>query len=129
MLFRSRVYFVEREVVGFASQQPASRAADPEAPDPDRVLGMPSAKTMHPADEPRFRSLRERLDAEWVRGMQRLVDVRDDELPVLWDADFLHGHRNDGYMLCEINVSSVIPFPEAVPGKVADAVTRRLERS
>ena len=37
-------------------------------------------------------------------------------LPVLWDADFLYGPRtasgDDTYVLCEINVSSVIPFPD-----------------
>ena len=49
-----------------------------------------------------------------------------DELPVLWDADFMYGPRTaageDTYVLCEINCSSVIPFPPAVPGKIASAL-------
>ena len=128
-----RAYFVEREVVGFAHQQPASRSVDPAASDPDRVLGMPAAKTMYPADEPQFESLRSRLEGEWLPGLQRLVDVSDAELPVLWDADFLYGPRTisgeDSYMLCEINVSSVIPVPNEVPTKLARAVEERLGRS
>jgi hypothetical protein len=124
-----RAYFVEREVVGFARQQPTNPTENPDAPDPNRVLGMPSAKTMYPADEPQFRVLRSRLEREWLPGLQRLVRVTDDELPALWDADFLYGSRteagDDTYMLCEINASSVIPFPDALPAKLASAVERR----
>jgi hypothetical protein len=128
-----RAYFVERQVVGFGHQQPADRAVDGDAPDPLRVLGMPAAKTMYPAEEPRFRLLREQLERDWLPGMQHLVEVDDDELPVLWDADFLYGNRcdngDDSYMLCEINVSSVIPFPDAVPAMLARAVKRRIEHA
>jgi hypothetical protein len=63
-----------------------------------------------------------------VPGLRRLVDLRDAELPLLWDADFLYGPRNetgnDSYMLCEINVSAVLPFPDDVPAKLALAVER-----
>jgi hypothetical protein len=128
-----RAYLVEREVVGFARQQPTSRAVDPTAPAPERVLGMPSAKTMYAADQPEFRPLRERLEREWVPQLCRLVDIHDADLPVLWDADFLLGPRADDgadtYMLCEINVSSVIPFPDGAPLKVAQAVRRRCEEN
>jgi uncharacterized protein DUF6815 len=128
-----RAYLVEREVVGFARQRPASRAVDPIAPAPDRVLGMPSAKTMCAAEQPEYRALRERLEREWVPELCRIVDIRDAELPVLWDADFLFGpragDRTDTFMLCEINVSSVIPFPEGAPVKVAQAVKRRCEQT
>jgi hypothetical protein len=124
-----RAYLVEREVVGFARQQPASPADPRTAPSPDRVLGMPSAKTMFDPDEPEFRSLRHHLEEEWVPGLQQLTGVTDDSLPVLWDADFLYGPRtergDDTYMLCEINVSSVIPFPPAAPANIAAAVARR----
>jgi hypothetical protein len=124
-----RSYFVEREVVGFARQQPTSRAVDPNAPAPDRVLGMPAAKTMYDADHPEFETLRAQLEQEWVPGLQQFTDVADDDLPLLWDADFLYGPQTgdgaDTYMLCEINVSAVIPFPPAVPQKLAHAAQRR----
>jgi hypothetical protein len=127
-----RAYLVEREVVGFATQKPTSREVDPAAPEPDRVLGMPAAKTMYDADAPEFAELRARLERDWVPKLCDLVGVHEEEVPVLWDADFLYGPRTDAgtdtYMLCEINVSSVIPYPVAVPAKVASAVGRRTDR-
>jgi hypothetical protein len=127
-----RAYLVEQEVVGFARQQPTSRSVDSAAPDLDRVLGLPSAKTMYEGDAREFARLRERLEAEWVPGLCELVQIGDAELPVVWDADFLLGPRTDsgedGFLLCEINVSSVIPFPDGVPAKLATAVARRLRR-
>ena len=126
-----RAYLVEQEVVGFASQQPTSRKADAKAPDPTQVLGMPSAKTMYDADAPEFARLRRRLEREWVPAPYRLVNMSDAQAPVLWDADFLYGARTDSgtdtYVLCEINVSCVIPYPNAAPAKIAAAVKRRTQ--
>ena len=43
--------------------------------------------------------------------------------PIIGDADFLYGPRTasgeDTYVLCEINVSSVFPFPEQAPSEIA----------
>ena len=128
-----RAYLVERKVVGFARQQPTDPSVDATAPAPDRLLGMPSTKTMYDAAEPEFRTLRSLLESDWVPALGRIVGVLDEDLPALWDADFLYGPRSDTgvdtYMLCEINVSSVIPFPPHAPAKVASAVRRHLEGS
>jgi hypothetical protein len=113
-----RSYLVKGEVVGFARQYPAAAS--------DRVFGLPSPKTMFRPDDPAFVQLRAKLESEWVPAMQTLVDVDADGLPALWDADFLFGPEDDAgadtYVLCEINVSSVIPFPPEAPPRVADAV-------
>ena len=57
--------------------------------------------------------------------MQTLVDVDEAALPALWDADFLYGPKtpsgDDTYVLCEINVSAVLPFPPEAPPKLAHA--------
>ena len=46
---------------------------------------------------------------------------------MIWDADFIVG--GDGtYSLCEINVSSVFPFPEEALEPLADAVLRRVTK-
>ena len=49
---------------------------------------------------------------------------------MLWDADFLYGPKSDtgvdGYILCEINASSVFPFPDDVPRALANAVRNRM---
>lgn len=50
--------------------------------------------------------------------------------PLHWDADFLLGERADDqperYVLCEINVSSVAPFPDAAVEPLLNAVRARL---
>jgi hypothetical protein len=117
-----RSYLVKGEVVGFARQYPESGS--------DRVFGLPSQKTMFRPDEPAFDRLRAKLECEWVPAMQTLVDVDPDALPALWDADFLFGPKDDAgddtYVLCEINVSSVLPFPPEAPPRLARAVRAAL---
>jgi hypothetical protein len=61
-------------------------------------------------------------DAVRRRLLQFIATV---ELPVLWDADFLLGPKDasgeDSYVLCEINVSSVSPFPDSAAPLLARA--------
>ena len=120
-----RCYLVKDEVVGFARQYPheSSPGGDPSAP--RRVFGLPSKKTMYGPDEPAFRPLRTKVESEWVPAMQTLVDVDAASLPALWDADFILGpkdsSRDDTHVLCEINVSAILPFPREVPPKLAQA--------
>ena len=119
-----RVYIVRNEVTGFARQRPA-------VSDSENVLGMPSSKTMFGADEPSLAPLKSRLEREWIDGLRALVELDEGELPILWDADFLYGnptHSDSDYLLCEINVSSVLPFPPSAPHRVAHAIRQRLTR-
>jgi len=66
------------------------------------------------------------MEKEWVPGMQTLLDIPTASLPALWDADFLYGPKtedgSDTYVLCEINASSVAPYPDSAAPKVAAAV-------
>jgi hypothetical protein len=52
--------------------------------------------------------------------MTGVLGISPEELPVIWDADFLFGPKtaagHDTWVLCEINVSAVWPFP---PGRRA----------
>ena len=127
-----RAYLVRSDVVGFAHQQPAATTPGGTTVSRDRVLGLPSAKTMYDATHPTFHALRTRLEEEWVPGMRNLVGVEDDQLPLIWDADFLYGPPTDTgedtYILCEINISSVLPFPERAPRALALAVQQRLDK-
>jgi hypothetical protein len=117
-----RAYLVKEHVVGFARQHPAPTAQS--------VLGLPSAKTMYDAGHQELAELRRRLEVEWVPGLRSLVGLEANELPFLWDADFLYGSPaadgGDTYVLCEINVSSVLPYPDAAPEALAAAVRDRL---
>jgi hypothetical protein len=114
-----RAYVVRDRVAGFAHQQP-----DP-AMDPTRVLGMPSAKAMSNADNPNYASLRARLERDWIPGLLATTALARDDLPLLWDADFLYGDTSDSYVLCEINASSVLPFPPQAPRALARATRER----
>jgi hypothetical protein len=71
------------------------------------------------------------METEWTPQMMRVLDIGTISLPVLWHADFLSGPRtasgDDTYVLCEINESSVIPFPEQAPSAVARVVLARLQ--
>lgn len=124
-----RCYLVGSRVVGFARQN-----ADPllaEGHDASRVLGLPSAKTMAPADDPALAGLRASVQEHWVPAMRERLDLAATDLPVLWDADFLLGpptDAGDSYVLCEINCSCVTPFPPSAPAAIAAAVHERVAR-
>jgi hypothetical protein len=115
-----RCYLAQNEVVGFGHQLIKALIAPPNSGSPEAVQSGP--RIMHPADALSFRQLR---DNEWVPDMQALLDIRTDLLPALWDADFLYGPKTadgcDTYVLCEINVSSVSPYPDSAAPKVAAA--------
>ena len=65
--------------------------------------------------------------------MQRRFDIDTNQLPVLWDCDFLLGPKResgeDTYVLCEINVSSVSPFPDSAVTLVAQTTLARVQAS
>ena len=123
-----RVYLVTDTVVGFSRQSAETLLTDTESA--ARVMGLPSPKTMYPANSPEFAGLRSRVETEWVPGLQQTLDLPRGRLPVLWDADFLLGRPahdgNDTYVLCEINCSCVTPFPPEAPARIARATLESL---
>lgn len=125
-----RAYLVQDEVVGFARQYAGRGDQDRELVPPDRVFGIPAAKTMREADDLEFAGLRSRLEGEWVPEMTGLLGLTSAELPLLWDADFLFGPRDsegqNTFLLCEVNVSCVSPFPDAAPDLLVAALRRQL---
>jgi len=123
----TRCYLSGGEVVGFGHQ--LIRALVPPAPGESREAALPGPRIMHAADAPAFQLLRRKVEAEWVPAMQGRLDIDTASLPALWDADFLLGSRNadgqDTYVLCEINVSAVAPYPDSAAVKVAEGAARR----
>lgn len=119
-----RAYVSQNRVVGFAEQRPRQEGA--------HAFAMNAAKAMHEADAPAFAGLREALEQDWIPGMQRLLDLPTAHLPALWDADFLYRAGTDTrhrFVLCEINVSCVSPFPERAPDAIANAVKRSISHA
>ena len=126
-----RVYLVKAEVVGFARQCADQGERGAPAVPSDRVFGIPAAKTMLNAACTEFAALRQSMETEWVPGLMDIVGVSLSQLPLLWDADFLFGPKSpeghDTYLLCEINVSCVSPFPEAAPVRLARALANQFD--
>lgn len=121
-----RAYLVEDRVEGFGHQ--SVNALYPGAP--GEPAPQPGPRLYHAADLPQFRSLKERLETEWVELLRVRVGLSREQLPLLWDCDFLFAEPRTGatdrYVLCEINVSSVAPFPPSAIEPLVAAVQRRL---
>jgi hypothetical protein len=117
-----RCYLSGDRVVGFGHH--LVRALAP----PDAGPGGP--RLYSGADDARFQGLRQRMEGEWTPELARILDIASDALPVIWDADFLLGPRDgegeDSWVLCEVNVSSVYPFPEQAPAEIARTLLERL---
>jgi hypothetical protein len=71
------------------------------------------------------------METEWVPAMCRTLALDAASLPVIWDADFLYGPKTpageDTYVLCEINISSVYPFPDDALAPLARETLTRLD--
>lgn len=124
-----RCYMGTDRVVGFGQQlikallpPPPAGANSPEA--------QPGPRIMHPAIAPAFQALRQKMETEWTPQMMQLLGIEQERLPIIWDADFLFGPRTtggeDSYVLCEINVSSVMPVPDQAPAEIARLSKERL---
>jgi hypothetical protein len=110
-----RCYLCGDKVVGFGHQEinalfPAPPGASPsDAP-------QPGPRLYHPPTDPRFQPIKVKMEKECLGDLCRILQIEKEQLPVIWDADFLFGPRTsageDTYVLCEINVSSVYPFPD-----------------
>jgi hypothetical protein len=115
-----RCYMGADQVVGFGHQFITALLSS--AP--------PGSRIMHPASASGFQELRSKIEAEWTPQMMRLLGIARDELPIIWDADFLYGPRTadgaDTFVLCEINVSSVMPIPDDAPAAIARLTRERL---
>ncbi len=121
-----RAYLVEDRVAGFGHQAinalyPARPGEPPPAPGP---------RLYHPADLPPFQPLRRLLESRWIELLRERVGLPRERLPLLWDCDFLLGEpsaaQDERYVLCEINVSSVSPFPPSAIAPLVAAVQARL---
>jgi hypothetical protein len=120
----------ERAIVRVLQAVRGSVLIPPPPEGPDSELAQPGPRIMHPLSAAAFQALRTKMEAEWTPQMMQLLDIDAESLPIIWDADFLYGPRSasgdDTYVLCEINVSSVFPFPEQAPSEIARRALARL---
>src|SRR5215510_485970 len=126
-----RCYLVRDRVAGFGEQlvnalypaEPGARANSAPQPGP---------RLYYPPTRSDFQRLKDKLEQEWLDQLCDIVGVAKPQLPILWDADFLYGEKDasgaDTYVLCEINVSSVYPFPDDALGPLATETRAQIER-
>ncbi|MDX2202564.1 MAG: Cj0069 family protein [Hyphomicrobiaceae bacterium] len=123
-----RCYVVEDKVAGFGEQRvnalyPAPAGAEPSA------APQPGPRLYFPPTRPDLQRLKAKLEQDWIGELCLATGLSRAMLPVLWDVDFLYGPKDaqghDSYVLCEINVSSVYPFP---PSAMAPLVARTMAR-
>jgi hypothetical protein len=122
----TRAYLVKDRVAGFGHQ--AVNALFPAVP--GQEAPPPGPRLYSDPDDPRFQDLRRRLEGGWIDLLCARVGVESSRVPLLWDVDFLLGARASGeaerYVLCEINVSSVSPFPESAIAPLVRATREAL---
>lgn len=124
-----RCYLTHDTVTGFGHQAvnaffPAAAGTSPkEAP-------QPGTRYYHPPTQAEFQGLKTTLEQQWLPEVQQLLNIETESLPIIWDCDFLYGpkgdNREDTYVLCEINVSSVAPYPEYSVPYIVEATHARL---
>ena len=119
-----RAYLVQDRVAGFGHQ--AVNALYPGARDEPAPQAGP--RVYHGADLPQFQDLKERLETQWIELLRERVGLARERLPLLWDCDFMLGERGEAaverYVLCEINVSSVAPFPPSAIEPLVEGARR-----
>lgn len=124
-----RAYLVGDRVAGFGHQ--AVNALYPA--EPGAVPPPSSPRLYHPADLSRFEGLRSLLEeGGWIELLRQRVGLAPEQLPLLWDCDFIPGApaagQAEGFVLCEINVSSVSPFPPSAMAPLVMATVGRLAK-
>ena len=123
-----RAYLVQDRVAGFGLQ--AVNALFPAAP--GEAASQPGSRLYHDAALPQCQNLKRLLETQWIEMLRTRVGLPHDRLPFLWDCDFMFGEPDaeevQRFVLCEINVSSVSPFPPAAISPLVSAVTASLSR-
>lgn len=119
-----RCYMAGERVCGFGAQQVRALAPANAGAGGPRLYSGPG--------DARFQRLRALMENEWTPGLCQALGLEADDLPVIWDADFLLGDKDaagqDSYVLCEINASAVFPLPQSGPAAIAKALAARLAR-
>lgn len=123
-----RAYLVEDRVTGFGLQ--AVNALYPAVA--GALAPPPGPRLYHGPDLPQCAPLRRLLETQWIELLRACVGLPRERLPLLWDCDFLPGGAPGDaqrWVLCEVNVSSVAPYPPSSVAPLVAAVKARLARN
>jgi hypothetical protein len=123
-----RCYLSGSKVTGFGYQEINALYPITER---NPVFKKPSQRFYFSEDCGLFSDLRNIMEKSWIAQLQEITGIKNDMLPVIWDADFFINNinmenTNKKYSLCEINVSCVSPFPESSIPYIAEEVQKRI---
>jgi hypothetical protein len=123
-----RCYVTGNRVAGFGYQE--VNALYPKC---NSVFKQPSQRFYFSEDCGLFKDLKQIMNDHWIQRLQEITGVNSENLPVIWDADFFINEVNtskarDKYSLCEINVSSVSPFPESATPYIVEETRKRIRQ-
>jgi hypothetical protein len=125
-----RCYLVHDAVVGFGHQAINALYPAPPGASPDDTP-QPGPRLYYPPTQPEFQAVKSQLEQDWLPALQRQLDLPTERLPILWDCDFLLGPKADdgadSYVLCEINVSSVAPYPDSATPHIVVATRAQVQ--
>ncbi len=127
-----RCYLVHDRVAGFGHQAVNALYPPPPGATPEEAP-QPGPRLYHPPSTPEFQDVKRYLEEEWVGAACQLLGIERESLPVLWDCDFLLGPKDaqgeDTYVLCEVNVSSVAPYPASAIPYIVEATLARIREA
>lgn len=119
-----RAYLCGKKVAGFGYQEIV--ALHPVAPGDDFTRRQPTRRHYYSEQCALFQPLRQRLEEAWLPALATRFALADADFPLLWDTDFFFADPPRDYLLCEINVSCVSPFPESAITPLIGELKRRL---
>jgi hypothetical protein len=122
-----RCYVSGNKVAGFGYQE--INALYPKI---NSIFKKPSQRFYFSEDCGLFGDLKQIMETKWIQRLQEITGIGNNLLPVIWDADFFINESNipdtrKKYSLCEINVSSVSPFPESAIPYIVEETTNRIQ--
>ncbi|MFL5789811.1 MAG: Cj0069 family protein [Flavisolibacter sp.] len=127
-----RCYLCGNKVAGFGYQE-INALYEINTPEGTRMLP-PGSRYYFSENCGLFADLKQIMETFWVPKLQDIQSIPTDLLPIIWDADFFINQVNNPpaigkYSLCEINVSSVSPFPPSAIPFIVKETSRRLADS
>lgn len=124
-----RCYLSGKRVVGFGHQAINALYPAPPGSSPQDAP-QPGPRLYHPPSAPEFQAIKTKMESEWLTALCETLQIDPESLPMIWDGDLLYGAKTetgeDSYVLCEINVSSVYPFPQEAIEPLAQTTKERL---
>ncbi len=118
-----RCYLVQDKVVGFGYQEINALYPMPFG----EVARLPTERLYYPENQVEFQAIRQSMESQWLQQLCQILEIKATDLPMIWDADFLFSDMDkDSFVLCEINVSCVSPFPDSTLEVLAKAVHHKL---